>query len=100
MHVALPNILWGKYFIEAQRHIHIADHNILLQDNKSTILLATNRQMTSSNKTEDIRHIFVLIKDRIEMEDVEIKYEHVGSLWCDTLTKSKQDSVFRKFRGQ
>ena len=37
---ALPDILWGKYFVEAQGHV--IDHNVLLQDNKSTILLATN----------------------------------------------------------
>ena len=34
---ALQEILWGKYFIEAQEHK--IDHNILLQDNKSTISL-------------------------------------------------------------
>ena len=42
---ALPDILWGKYFIEAQGHV--IDHNVLLQDNKSTILLTTNGMMSS-----------------------------------------------------
>ena len=32
-------------------------------------------------------------------EGVEIKYEPTGSMWCDILTKPKQGSVFRKFRG-
>ena len=40
VHDCLPDILWGKYLLEAQRHA--IDHNILLQDNKLTILLATN----------------------------------------------------------
>ena len=43
---ALPDILWGKNFLEA--HGHAVGHNILLQDNMSTILLATNGSMSSS----------------------------------------------------
>ena len=61
---ALPDILWGKYFLEAQGHK--IDHNVLLQDNKSTILLATNGKMSSSKKTKHIRHNFSKIKDRVE----------------------------------
>ena len=40
---ALPQILWERYFIEAQGYT--VEHNILLQDNKSTILLANQRQI-------------------------------------------------------
>ena len=97
VHDALPDILWGKYFLEAQGHK--IDHNVLLQDNKSTILLATNGKMSSSKKTKHIRHRFFLIKDRVESGDVEIRYEPTGSMWCDILTKPKQGSIFRKFRG-
>ena len=53
---ALPDILWGKYFLKAQGHK--IDHNRLLQDNKLTILLATNGMMSSSKKTKHIRHRF------------------------------------------
>ena len=35
---ALPIILWCKYFIEAQGYT--VEHNIVHQDNKSTLLLA------------------------------------------------------------
>ena len=55
--------------------------------------------MSSSKKTKHIRHIFSEIKDRVESGDVEIKYEPTGSMWCDILTKAKQGSIFRKFRG-
>ena len=37
VHDYLPDILWGKYFLEDQGHI--IDHNVLLQDNELTILL-------------------------------------------------------------
>ena len=63
MYDALPDILWGRYFFEAQGHV--IDHNILLRDNKSTILLATNGMMSSSKKTKHIRNGFFLIKDRL-----------------------------------
>ena len=33
---ALPQILWGRYLIEAQGYT--VEHNILLQDNRSTIV--------------------------------------------------------------
>ena len=97
VHDALPDILWGKCLFEAQGHK--IDHNVLLQDNKSTIFLATNGKMTSSKKTKHIRHRLFLIKDRVELGDVEIRYKPTGSMWCDILTKPKQGSIFRKFRG-
>ncbi len=37
---AIPNIMWGKYFIEYQGYN--VTSNILYQDNQSCILLATN----------------------------------------------------------
>ena len=40
---SLQDILWEKSFIEAQGRV--IDHSVLLQDNKSTILLATNGMM-------------------------------------------------------
>ena len=55
--------------------------------------------MSSLEKTKHIRHRFFLIKDRVESGDVEIRYEPTGSMWCDILTKPKQGSNFRKFKG-
>ena len=57
---ALPGILWGKYFIEAQGHV--IDYTIILEDNKSTILHTTNGNMSSSKKTKHISHIFFKLK--------------------------------------
>ena len=44
----IPSMMWGKYFIEAQGYT--VEHNILYQDNKSTILLVTNGRMSSSSE--------------------------------------------------
>ena len=50
---ALPLILWARYFIEAQGYT--VEQNILFQDNKSTILLATNGRWSSSKRTKHIK---------------------------------------------
>ena len=94
---SLHDILWGKFFIEA--NVHIVKHNILIQDNQSTILLTKNGTFSSSKKTKHIKHKFYLIKDKISQGDIEVQYEPTGTMWCDILTKPKQGVVFRKFWG-
>ncbi len=37
---AIPNMMWGKYFLEAQGYT--IEHHILYQDNKLAILPLTN----------------------------------------------------------
>jgi len=49
---AIPSIMWLMYFIKAQGYD--VTHNILYQDNKSTILLAANGRMSSSKRTKHI----------------------------------------------
>ena len=73
---AIPQIMWGKYFIEAQGYT--VEHNILYQDNKSTILLAKNGHQSMSRCTKHIRHRYFLVKDNIAMGDLEIKYAPTG----------------------
>ena len=78
----------GQMFLEAQDYV--IEHNVLLQDNKSTILLATSGIMSSSKEEKKhILHRFFLVKDRVESGDVEIAYKPTGSMWCDILTKPK-----------
>jgi hypothetical protein len=44
----MPQMLWTLYFLEAQGYK--IDHNILYQDNKSSILLETNGEDPVVNK--------------------------------------------------
>ena len=46
----IGQILWGRYFIESLGYA--VDHNIVFQDNQSTILLAKNGKLSSSAKTK------------------------------------------------
>ena len=90
--------MWGEYFIEAQGHT--VEYNTLLQDNESTILLATNGKFSSPKKTKHIKTRFFLIKDKIAQGNIEIEYEPTGRMWSDVLTTPKQGIAFRMFRGQ
>ena len=85
---AIPQIMWGKYFIEDQGYT--VEHNILYQDNKSTILLDTNGRSSSSKQAKHIKHRYFLIKDKISGGDVEIKHAPTEEMWSDLLTKPQQ----------
>ena len=73
-------------------------HNVLLQDNTSTIRLATNGKISSSKKTKHIRQTSSEWKGSVELGDVGIKYKPTRNMWCDVLTKPKQGSILRKFK--
>ena len=87
-----------KYVIEAQGYT--VQHNILLQGNKSTILLATNKRFSTSKKTKHIKKPLSTCTRQDQKGDLEIHYEPSGCMWSDMLTKPKQGKAFREFRGQ
>jgi hypothetical protein len=90
--------MWGKYFIEDQGYT--IEHNILYQDNKSTILLAINGRSSSSKLTKLIEHRYFLIKDKIFRGDVEIKHAPTEEMWSDLLTKPQQGMLFKRQRAE
>ena len=77
----IPQIMWSKYFLEAQGWT--VEHNILYQDNKSTILLVTNGRSSSFKHTKHIEHRYFLIKDKIYRGDMEIKHVPTDNMWSD-----------------
>ena len=95
---AIPQIMWGKYFIKDQGYT--VEHNILYQDNKSTILLVTNGRSSSSKRTKHIEHRYFLIKDEIFCGDVEIKHAPTEEMWSDVLTKPQQGMLFKRMRAE
>eukprot|EP00970_Alexandrium_tamarense_P015266 scaffold4923_cov115-Alexandrium_tamarense.AAC.1 len=95
---SMPWILWARYFIEAQGYT--VEQNILLQDNKSTILLATNGRWSSSKRTKHIKARFFLVKDRVDNGELEVKHEPTDMMWSGVLTKPKQGKPFRVFRSK
>eukprot|EP00956_Cyclotella_meneghiniana_P009212 scaffold12647_cov40-Cyclotella_meneghiniana.AAC.1 len=93
---AMPYILWARYFIEAQGYT--VEQNIVFQDNKSTILLATNGRWSSSKRTKHIKSRYFFVKDKVDAGEVSVEYRPTDQMWCDVLTKPKQGQAFRKDR--
>ena len=85
---ALPQAIWSKYFIEAQGHK--VDNNIMLQDNKSGMLLETNGKFLSSKRTKHINNKYFLITDKIAQGDLQLEYCPTNKMWSDGHTKPKQ----------
>ena len=77
---------------------YTVEHNILYQDNKSTILLATNGRSSSSKRTKHINHRYYLIKDLVDRGDIEIMHAPTEEMWSDVLTKPQQGMLFKKMR--
>ena len=89
---AIPSIMWGRHFIEAQGYS--VDQNIVYQDNKSTILLAKNGVMSSSKRTKHIDARYYLVADYNRRGDIDIRHESTEKMWCDGFTKPKQGREF------
>ena len=65
---ALKYIMWGLYFIQAQGFK--VKNNILMQDNKSTILMATKGRFSCSKRTKHIKNRYSIIKDKVEKGEI------------------------------
>ena len=93
---ALKYIMWGLYFLQAQGHE--IKKNILMQDNKSTILMATNGKFSCSKRTKHILNRYFMIKDKIGRGEIIIQYCPTGDMWADINTKALQGGLFYKMR--
>ena len=93
---ALPQMLWIKYFIEAQGYG--IDENIIYQDNLSTILLETNGKKSSTKNMKHIQVRYFFIKDRVATGDVELKHCSMTNVLVDHFTKQLQGGLFCRFR--
>ena len=95
---AMAWILWCKYFIEAQGYT--VEQNILYQDNKSTILLATNGRWSSSKRTKHIKSRYFFVKDCVDRGELSIEHMPTDQMWADINTKPLQGKGFRAMRAQ
>ena len=92
----LPQILWTRYFLEAQGY-KVRD-SIVHQDNQSTILLSENGKASSGKRTRHINIRYFFIKDRVDSGEVKIKYCPTNEMVADFFTKPLQGSQFVKLR--
>jgi hypothetical protein len=92
----MPMICWTRQFMEAQGYK--VNDNILLQDNKSAILLESNGKASSSKRTKHIKIRYFFITDRVSKGDLSIEWCPTDEMVGDFMTKPLQGAKFRKFR--
>ena len=92
----MPMICWTRQFLEAQGYQ--VNDNILLQDNKSAILLESNGKASSSKRTKHIKIRYFFITDRVSKGDLSIAWCPTDEMVGDFMTKPLQGAKFRKFR--
>lgn len=95
---ALPYILWGLYFLQAQG-FEIGE-NVLHQDNKTTILLAKIGLWSSSKRTKHINNRYFLVKDKIDGGELKVEYSPTSKMWTDIHTKPLQGRLFCSMRSK
>ncbi len=72
--------------------------NLLLQDNKSSILLERNGKASSGKRTRHINIRYFFITDRVNMKEVSIEWCPTKDMVADFMTKPLQGSHFRRLR--
>ena len=88
-------ILWTNYFFHAKGYIN--SNTVLYQDNKSVILLKKNENISINKITKCINNHFYFIADRINNEELSVKYFPNEEMLRDLLTKPLKGKLFLKF---
>ncbi len=92
----MPIILWTRYFLLSQGYGVVK--NLLLQDNRSSILLEKNGRALSGKRTRHINIRYFFISDRVNMKEVSLHWCPTKEMVADFWTKPLQGSHFRKQR--
>jgi hypothetical protein len=94
----MPIICWTHYFLLSQGYGIIVIENLLLQDNKSSILLERNGRASSGKRTRHINIRYFFITDRVNMKEISIDWCPTKEMVADFMTKPLQGSLFKKLR--
>jgi hypothetical protein len=92
----MPIIIWTRNFLLSQGYGIV--ENLILQDNKSSILLERNGRASSSKRTRHINIRYFFICDRVNMKEVRLRWCPTKEMVADFWTKPLQGSHFRKLR--
>jgi len=84
----MPIICWTCYFLFSQGYRII--ENLLLQDDKSLILLEQNGRALSGKRTRHINIRYFFITDRINMKEISIDWCPTKKMVADFMTKPLQ----------
>ena len=95
-HDIISNVLWAKLFMQLQG-IEIK-HNIVYQDNKSTILLAESGWLSAGKRSRHLNIKYFYITDQLERKELEIEYCPTDDMIGDFNTKPLQGNKYTKFK--
>jgi hypothetical protein len=92
----MPIILWTHYFLLSQGYGIV--ENLLLQDNKSLILLEQNGKALSGKHTRHINIQYFIITDWVNRKEISIGWYPTKKMVADFMMKPWQGSHFRILR--
>jgi len=92
----MPIICWTRCFLLSQGYGII--ENLLLQDNRSSILLERNGRASSGKRTRHINIRYYFISDRVNMKEISIDWCPTKKMVADYMSKPLQGSLFRELR--
>jgi hypothetical protein len=90
----MPIVVWSWYFLMAQGYG--ITRNLLLQDNRSSMLFKRNGKASSGKRTWHINIRYFFITDSINMKEIEIEWCPTKEMVADFMTKPLQGSHFRR----
>jgi hypothetical protein len=90
----MPIVVWSRYFLMAQGYG--VTQNLLLQDNRSSMLLEKNGRASSGKRTRHINIRYYFVTDRVNMKEIEIEWCPTKEMVADFMTKPLQGSHFRR----
>jgi hypothetical protein len=90
----MPIIVWISYFLMAQGYG--VTQNLLLQENKSSMLLERKGKASSGKRTQNINIWYFFLADRINLKGIEIKWCLTKEIVADFMTKPLRRSHFRR----
>jgi hypothetical protein len=92
----MPIILWTCNFLLEQGYGVI--ENLLLQDNRSSILLERNGSASSSKRTRHMNICYFFISDQVNMKKFTIDWCSMKQMAADFMTKPLQERQYRNLR--
>jgi hypothetical protein len=94
----MPKCTWFRYFRIEQGEPIVED--ILMQDNKSTMLLQKNGIFSVGKGSKHIHIRYFFVTDKIEKKELKLIYCPTDKMIADFSTKPLQGSKFVEFRDQ
>jgi hypothetical protein len=92
----IHKVIWAKRFVEYQGFK--VKHNIVYQDNTSSMKLEQNGKASSGKRTRHFDIKIFYVTDLVSRNEVQVKYCPTGEMIGDYMTKPLVGSKFKKFR--